>query len=380
MMKTTGTVSVSNLKKKYLTREGTVEAVKGISFEVGVGEFYTVLGPSGCGKTTTLRGLAGLEQIDDGEIRISGEVVASRQKYVPPYRRPIGMVFQSYAIWPHMTVAENVAFPLRNEKKYSRREIATKVDEALGLVQLQGLGGRPAPNLSGGQQQRLALARALVSAPAVLLLDEPLSNLDAKLREEMRLELKNLVRRLGITTFYVTHDQLEALVLSDRIALMRDGIIIEEGKQYDLYMYPRHTFTAGFFGVNNILAAEVIRSDPTSGRVQLDAGLGKHILVEKRDTHVEIGQKIHVAIRPENLGIERRKSGDSRSIQADETDLNRLEGIVKEIVFLGDSIDYRIAVKDVLIRLKAHPEHLFPENSSVNILFDSKHACLLEQS
>ncbi len=380
MMQTTGTVSVSNLRKKYVTREGTVEAVKGISFEVGVGEFYTVLGPSGCGKTTTLRGLAGLEQIDDGEIRISGEVVASRQRYVPPYRRPIGMVFQSYAIWPHMTVAENVAFPLRNEKKYSRKEIAQRVDEALALVQLQGLGGRPAPNLSGGQQQRLALARALVSTPAVLLLDEPLSNLDAKLREEMRLELKNLVRRLGITTFYVTHDQLEALVLSDRIALMRDGIIIEEGKQYDLYMYPKHTFTAGFFGVNNILAGEVIQIDPASGTVQLEAGLGKPIVVEKRDTPVTIGQKIHVAIRPENLEIEKEGAPGTSSFQAGGTHLNRLNGFVKEIVFLGDSIDYRIAVKDVLIRLKAHPEHLFPEASAVNILFDSRHACLLEQS
>jgi iron(III) transport system ATP-binding protein len=380
MMQTRGTISVSNLKKKYITREGTVEAVKGISFEVGVGEFYTVLGPSGCGKTTTLRGLAGLEQIDDGEIRISGEVVANRQKYVPPYRRPIGMVFQSYAIWPHMTVAENVAFPLRNEKKYSRKEITQRVDEALALVQLQGLGGRPAPNLSGGQQQRLALARALVSTPAVLLLDEPLSNLDAKLREEMRLELKNLVRRLGITTFYVTHDQLEALVLSDRIALMRDGYIVEEGKQYDLYMYPRHAFTAGFFGVNNILAGEVIQTDPSCGTVQLEAGVGKPIVVDRRDMRVEIGQKIHVAIRPENLEIEEEGSRALSLIQAGEAHVNQLEGSVKEVVFLGDSIDYRIAVRDVLIRLKAHPEHLFAENTSVNILFDSKHACLLEQS
>ena len=182
-MQKTGTVSVSDLYKKYSTREGVVEAVKRISFSIQEGEFYTLLGPSGCGKTTTLRGLAGLEQIDDGEIRISGEVVAGRNKFVPPYQRPIGMVFQSYAIWPHMTVAANVAFPLKNEKnKYSGKEIARRVEEALALVQLEGLGTRPAPNLSGGQQQRLALARALVAEPAVLLLDEPLSNLDAKPR------------------------------------------------------------------------------------------------------------------------------------------------------------------------------------------------------
>jgi iron(III) transport system ATP-binding protein len=377
-MQNKGTVSVSDLYKKYATRDGEVEAVKRISFSIKEGEFYTLLGPSGCGKTTTLRGLAGLEQIDDGEIRISGEVVAGRNKFIPPYQRPIGMVFQSYAIWPHMTVAANVAFPLKNEKKkYSGKEIARRVEEALALVQLEGLGTRPAPNLSGGQQQRLALARALVAEPAVLLLDEPLSNLDAKLREEMRLELKNLVRRLGITTFYVTHDQLEALVLSDRIALMRDGHIIEEGKQYDLYMYPKYAFTAGFFGVNNILDAKVTRVDQTGGTVELDAGLGKPIVVAKRDMPVEIGQKIQVSIRPENFKIVKDDSSGATNMDASEH-MNKLKGSVKEVIFLGDNIDYRIAIQDRTVRLTAHPENLFAENTPVTILFDSKHACLLE--
>ncbi len=373
-MQKRGTVSVSNLYKNYVTHEGTVQAVKGISFNVGEGEFYTLLGPSGCGKTTTLRGLAGLEQIDDGEIRISGEVVASRHTYVPPYERPLGMVFQSYAIWPHMTVAENVAFPLKNEKKYSRKEIDRLVEETLALVQLQGFGDRPAPNLSGGQQQRLALARALVSSPAILLLDEPLSNLDAKLREEMRLELKSLVRRLGITTFYVTHDQLEALVLSDRIALMRDGHIIEEGKQYDLYMHPRHAFTADFFGINNILNAEVLRIDQGAGTVQLDAGLGKPIVAVKRDMHVETGQKIQVAIRPENVRIAHDGSPSSSA-----EDMNQQQGFIKEAIFLGESIDYRIAVNNRMIRLRAHPEELFPDNTPVTVTFHAKNVCVLEE-
>jgi len=377
-MQETGTVRVSKLYKKYVTREAIVEAVKGISFDISEGEFYTLLGPSGCGKTTTLRGLAGLEKIDDGEISISGEVVAARNKFVPPFQRPIGMVFQSYAIWPHMTVAQNVAFPLKNEKKkHTKKEIDRLVNDALALVQLDNLGSRPAPNLSGGQQQRLALARALVYSPAVLLLDEPLSNLDAKLREEMRLELKSLVRRLGITTFYVTHDQLEALVLSDRIALMRDGQIIEEGKQYDLYMYPKYAFTAGFFGINNILDVTVSQVDQAGETVLLEAGLGKPIVADSRSMSVAAGQKIQIAIRPENLKIFKNDSSAISDPGALEH-MNILNGSVKEAIFLGNTIDYRIAIQDLTLRLTALPENLFAENTPVKVVFDSKHACLLE--
>ena len=377
-MQETGTVRVSKLYKKYVTREGIVEAVKGISFDISEGEFYTLLGPSGCGKTTTLRGLAGLEKIDDGEISISGEVVAARNKFVPPFQRPIGMVFQSYAIWPHMTVAQNVAFPLKNEKKkHTKKEIDRLVNDALALVQLDNLGSRPAPNLSGGQQQRLALARALVYSPAVLLLDEPLSNLDAKLREEMRLELKSLVRRLGITTFYVTHDQLEALVLSDRIALMRDGQIIEEGKQYDLYMYPKYAFTAGFFGINNILDVTVSQVDQAGETVLLEAGLGKPIVADSRSMSVAAGQKIQIAIRPENLKIFKNDASAISDPGALEH-MNILNGSVKEAIFLGNTIDYRIAIQDLTLRLTALPENLFAENTPVKVVFDSKHACLLE--
>jgi len=366
-------VRVKELQKKY----GTVHAVKGISFDIKEGEFYTLLGPSGCGKTTTLRCLAGLERADGGEVFVRDRLVDNGRAFIPPYQRPIGMVFQSYAIWPHMTVAGNVAFPLKNERKYSAKEIDRKVTEALDLVQLTGLGNRPAPNLSGGQQQRLALARALVAAPSVLLLDEPLSNLDAKLREEMRLELKNLTRRLGITTFYVTHDQVEALVLSDRIALMRDGKIVEEGNQYDMYMVPKYNFTADFFGVNNILSGTVIQADPVRKIAQLDLSLDTLVFAEIRDFPVEPHQKVQVAIRPENISFGSTPSM-ARTLDQTPGEVNTLKGVVKEFAFLGDYVDYRIAVKERTIRVRAHPEILFKENETVTLGFTPKHVCLLQ--
>src|SRR3954464_7598401 len=216
-------IRVEGLTKTFTANREVVAAVAAIDFEVGAGEMVTLLGPSGCGKTTTLRCIAGLEKPDGGDIEVGGVVVMSTQRrtYVPAHKRDIGMVFQSYAIWPHMTVFENAAFPLRvGQKKYSNDEVKKKVLDALRIVELDGLEGRMATQLSGGQQQRLALARALVREPRVLLLDEPLSNLDAKLREQMRAELRDLQRRLGITTLYVTHDQVEALSMSSTIAVM----------------------------------------------------------------------------------------------------------------------------------------------------------------
>lgn len=372
-------VRVANLYKKYTSREGIVQAVKGVSFDVKDGEFYTLLGPSGCGKTTTLRCVAGLERIDNGEIIIGSEVVASNHKFVPPYKRPIGMVFQSYAIWPHMTVAQNIAFPLKNmEQKYSTQEINRMIQEVLALVQLDGLGERPAPNLSGGQQQRLALARALVYNPTVLLLDEPLSNLDAKLREEMRLELKGLSHRLGITTIYVTHDQLEALVLSDRIGLMCDGQLIEEGAPYELYMYPKYYFTASFFGVNNILDGRVTQVDRTNGMAQVDVGLGHPITSLIRDIPIEIGQKTQIAIRPENINLDQDSSSTTSMTHSKES-INTFEGFVKEAVFLGDFVDYRVDVKGRLFRVRTHPDMRVGPGTRVTGIFASKHACILEQ-
>ncbi|MGH7090423.1 MAG: ABC transporter ATP-binding protein, partial [Stellaceae bacterium] len=231
-------ISIRDLAMTYRSREAEHQAVRGVSLDVRQGQFYTLLGPSGCGKTSILRCVAGLEHPDAGEIEIGGETVfsAARGVWVPPHLRNIGMVFQSYAIWPHMTVFENVAFPLRHKRpRPGRAEIRERVGKALHLVHLDGLEERPAPYLSGGQQQRLALARALVGEPRVLLLDEPLSNLDAKLREEMRFEIRQVVERLGVTTLFVTHEQIEALTMSDTMAVMKDGVIVQEGSPNAIY-------------------------------------------------------------------------------------------------------------------------------------------------
>src|SRR6187551_822991 len=234
-------LKVVNLKKTYTSEAGKVGAVEGVDFEVQAGEVFALLGPSGCGKTTTLRCIAGLETPDSGQIWIGDRpIYDDRTKLiVPVYRRGVGMVFQSYAIWPHMTVFDNVAFPLvRGGFRVSKSEVKERVNNALRLVQMDGFGDRPAPLLSGGQQQRVALARALVYEPQVLLLDEPLSNLDAKLREDMRGEIADLVKRLQITTLFVTHEQIEALTMSDKIGLMRDGCIVQEGTPSEIYGAP----------------------------------------------------------------------------------------------------------------------------------------------
>jgi iron(III) transport system ATP-binding protein len=254
-------ISINNLRMSYRSAHESVVAARGVTLDVKQGQFYTLLGPSGCGKTTTLRCVAGLEEPDEGEIVVGDDLVYSstRNAWVPPFKRNIGMVFQSYAIWPHMSVFENVAFPLVNgDAKLPKSEIRERVLRALALVQLEGYVDRPAPYLSGGQQQRLALARALVGEPRVLLLDEPLSNLDAKLREEMRVELRELVKRLNVTTLFVTHEQLEALTMSDVVAVMKDGNIVQAGTPEEIYARPRNIFVAQFIGRTNLIA--------TSGR------------------------------------------------------------------------------------------------------------------
>src|SRR3989441_5551037 len=241
-----GTLIVEDLHMTYQTAAGPVRAVRGVSFIVEPGAFFTLLGASGCGKTTTLRCVAGLEAPEHGRIAIGDTVVYSSAERIaePPYRRDIGMVFQSYAIWPHLSVFDNVAFPLvSGRRRFSRQEVHEKTRRALRLVQLDHLADRPAPFLSGGQQQRVALARALVAESTVLLLDEPLSNLDAKLRAEMRFELKSLVKSLGVTTLYVTHDQMEALTMSDSVAVMHEGVFVEEATPKALYLRPRSAFT-----------------------------------------------------------------------------------------------------------------------------------------
>jgi len=255
-------VDVRGLHKKF----GKQTALESLDLSVRTGEFLVLLGPSGCGKTTTMRSIAGLEQPTSGVIEVGGKVVFDSTRGIDraPADRNIGMVFQSYAIWPHRTVRENVSFPLKMQK-VPRREASKRVDEALELVGLEGLGDRSASMLSGGQMQRVALARSIVMSPAVLLLDEPLSNLDAKLRERLRVELKQTQQRLGTTSIYVTHDQAEALALADRIVLMRNGVIEQVSAPLDLYRNPQTRFAAEFIGTNNVLTGTV--EQRTNGRV-----------------------------------------------------------------------------------------------------------------
>jgi len=328
-------LTVSNLIKTY---SGDVQAVRGISFDVAEGEFYTLLGPSGCGKTTTLRCVAGLENPNGGEITIGHKKVYSSDQniLVPGHRRDIrdiGMVFQSYAIWPHMTVHDNVAFPLKHSKRrVARREIHDRVMKALSLVQLDSLADRPAPFLSGGQQQRVALARAMVYEPTVLLLDEPLSNLDAKLREEMRVELKQLVNRLKITTLYVTHDQIEALALSDRIAVMRLGEIIQEGTPREIYLQPKDAFTANFIGKTNMFEGQLADDGAAEGLVAVDASIGR--LWCRSPGGMRKGDRVEILVRPEGVHV----------FHGGPEEKNVVEAEVKIATFQGDCVEFQVDI------------------------------------
>lgn len=339
-------VKVEGLVKHFQGHRGDVQAVNGVSFEVPEGSFFTLLGPSGCGKSTTLRCLAGLEDPEDGDIYIGERLVYSRRqgRSVSAHDRGVGMVFQSYAIWPHMTVFENVAFPLRaGKKRFPAADIQEKVRRALEQVRLGGLEDRPAPYLSGGQQQRLAVARALVAEPKVLLLDEPLSNLDARLREHMRLELRELQRRLNITAIYVTHDQVEALALSDAIAVMNQGQIVQLGSPAEIYSSPRNGFVADFFGWGNIIEAEICEAK--EGGLTLVSTSQGNVQCSVPDGWRQ-GDKVLLAARPENIQVFRPPAPDED---------NLWEGEVQAAAFLGDSLDCQVVVAGQAIRVRSHP-------------------------
>jgi len=349
-------VTVTDLVKIYADRKEQVRAVDGVSFEIEEGEFYTLLGPSGCGKTTTLRCVAGLERTDGGRIVVDDKVVSSHAPnvFVPPHKRDIGMVFQSYAIWPHMTVFENVAFPLRVGKAhFSRSELSRRVEEALTLVELGGYGGRMATQLSGGQQQRLALARALVREPKLLLLDEPLSNLDAKLREHMRAELRALQRRIGVTTIYVTHDQIEALSMSNRIALMNQGHVVQEGRPRELYQRPASEFVASFLGSTNLLDATV--AGPEGGLWVLTTPAGQ--IRAACPPGVRVGNSVTISVRPENIAIHAHAQSSG----------NVLEGEVEMFMFLGEQAECRVRVGESVLRSRQHPNVSFSHGERVYV-------------
>ncbi|MBL8662786.1 MAG: ABC transporter ATP-binding protein [Candidatus Odyssella sp.] len=331
-------LEIDGISVEYRADAGPVRAVDGVSVAVAKGEFFTLLGPSGCGKTTTLRSVAGFETPIAGRIAIAGRVVysAERRIAVPVHKRDIAMVFQSYAIWPHMSVAENVAFPLA-AAGVRGQEARGRVARALELVGLGALIDRPATQLSGGQQQRVALARAIAKDASLLLLDEPLSNLDAQLREQMRGELAALRARLGATTLYVTHDQEEALSLSDRVALMRDGRVVECGTPQDLYYRPKRLFTAQFIGRAEIVPCTVARRD---GRTTLlETPLGP---IASACGAAGAAGAASLMIRPEHLTIVPAGSGAP----------NTLPGTVASAVFLGRLFEYEIDIGGRRLKLQ----------------------------
>jgi len=339
-------ISVKDLIKVFPGSKGEVRALRGVSFDVAKGELFTLLGPSGCGKTTTLRCIAGLEQPIAGEIAIEDRMVFSARDgvFVPPEERRIGMVFQSYAIWPHMTVFQNVAYPLTGSA--SRAEIRERVGSILDRLSLGALADRLAPNLSGGQQQRVALARALVAQPRILLLDEPLSNLDAKLREQMRFELKSLQESFGITAVYVTHDQEEALALSDRIGVMHEGTLLEVGVPAELYSRPAHKITADFLGTANFVPARADGGTNNSAmELLVESPLGR--FVAQRSAEWQDGAAL-LFFRPENIEL-----ADGKAIAGNGS--NCATGTVERITFLGNAADVILRCGEITLRARIHP-------------------------
>jgi len=340
---------VENLKKQYVSFEGKPGGgVLGVSFDIREGELFTLLGPSGCGKTTTLRAVAGLETPDQGRIRIAGREMFNSDTgtNIALYDRDIGMVFQSYAIWPHMSVFENAAYPLRvsRGRRYAQAEIEAKTMRTLEMVGLGAFAKRPATQLSGGQQQRLALARALTREPRLLLLDEPLSNLDAQLREQMRVELKRLQQETGVTAVYVTHDQAEALAISDRIAVMSEGRIVQVGAPKEIYGRPASEFVANFIGRTNLLRGVLTRDAAAESIAPVKTEMGEVLCFFPNAR--PSGDAIALVVRPEHIAIGR----DNGAGEA--TDANRLVGQVMREIYLGEIVEYLVQTggAEILVR------------------------------
>jgi putative spermidine/putrescine transport system ATP-binding protein len=315
--------------ERVVKRYGTYEALKGVSVVIGAGEFVTLLGPSGSGKTTLLNMIAGFVQIDEGNISVDGRVIGG----VPPWRRDIGMVFQHYALFPHMTVEKNVAFPLKR-RGVEKREIQQRVDEALGLVHLSEYKARYPRQLSGGQQQRVALARAIVFRPRVLLMDEPLGALDKKLREELQLEIKRIHRELGTTVVYVTHDQEEALAMSDRIAILNHGSIEQLGAGEELYSRPANVFVANFMGESNVF----------EGEVRLDGGFTSvvnkgGVVRAASEPWAKEGTRAAVVVRPERVRI--ASSAEQKPLGKE----NVFEGVVRDVTYLGSVRKFAVELR-----------------------------------
>ncbi len=336
-------IRISNLSKSYYAEGKRIAALANVDVTVPANQIFTLLGPSGCGKTTLLRCIVGLEVPDAGEIVIGEEVVFSRARnvFVPPERRGLNMVFQSYAIWPHMTVFDNVAYPLE-VRRLPKGEIRRRVEAALTFVQLAGFESRPATRLSGGQQQRVALARALVAEPKVILFDEPLSNLDAKLREETRKELREFLTALKITAVYVTHDRLEALSLSDTVAVMKDGRIVEIGTPRQIYFESDRRFVADFIGRANLIEGKV--SAAAGAYTAVESALGA--IACRKEVGVSAGAAVAVCIRPEFVQILPGDPGRRPNV---------FRGRVESLLFVGDACEGEIRVGSTVLvaRLEA---------------------------
>ena len=360
-------VDIRDVVKKF----GNVTAVDHVSLQIQYGEFFSMLGPSGCGKTTTLRLIAGFEMPTSGQVLISGEM----QGHLPPYQRPVNTVFQNYALFPHMTVAQNVAFGMEMQK-VDKTEIARRVDEALELVHLQGMSKRRPKQLSGGQQQRVALARALVNRPKVLLLDEPLGALDLKLRKAMQIELKSLQEQIGITFIYVTHDQEEALTMSDRIAVMSGGKVLQIGAPEDIYESPTNRFVADFIGETNFVEGIVQQhGDPVQFAIT-------HEIVAPASWASEpipVGEQALLSIRPEKIGL--RKV--DRHIKDDCTDCHA-PGKITDVMYLGTDTRYNVLVAEktnIVVRAQnsTTSEHFFNVGDDVMLHWNQAHARVMKE-
>lgn len=314
--------ALCNVTKKY----GAVEAAKNLNLNIQAGEFLSFLGPSGCGKTTALRMLAGFETPSEGDVQIDGAVVNG----LPPHRRPVNMVFQQYALFPHLTVAQNIGYGLKQRRpRPGRDEIAQKVTQALETVRLSGFEDRRIWEMSGGQQQRVALARAIVNQPKMLLLDEPMAALDRKLRKEMQIELQTLQRKLGITFILVTHDQEEALSMSDRIAIMKAGKIVQIGSPQDLYDRPCSRYVADFVGTSNFFDAQLLSQEGDDFAARLDDGT---LVIGRPTTPLSSDQPVYLSVRPEQIALSRTQSGSDVTVSA----------TVKSRIFLGEHTEYLV--------------------------------------
>jgi ABC-type Fe3+/spermidine/putrescine transport system ATPase subunit len=354
---------------RLVVRFAEVTAVADVSFTVDEGELVTLLGPSGCGKTSMLRAVAGLERPSSGLIRLSGETVynSAEGRNVAAERRGVSMVFQSYAIWPHMTVAQNVAYGL-SVRRLPRAEIDRSVARALELVQMRGYGERSATKLSGGQQQRVAVARAVAFSPTVLLFDEPLSNLDAKLRAEMRVELRELQRRLGITSLYVTHDQEEALAISDRVIVMNAGRIEQIGTPEEIYDRPRSRFVADFVGSANLITGRVRGEVGPNGIIAFETDGGT--LLNVGAPFPVQGEAGTVALHTAYIGL-----GGAPADSA----ANSVPGRIHRRMFHGDFIQYVVSWPAGRLVVRRPPTELFEEGSAVTISFAAERCVLLQQ-